>query len=175
MSGLPEERWAAPQPLSERHILSEFESGEPSLDYRLQHRALTNQSTGGSRTYVLCAGAERVIGYYCLSASSISHRLATGSLCRNMPDPVPMMLIGRLAVDREFHGRGLGAGLLKDAVLRTAQVAVEAGVRGLLVHAVSEDAKRFYAKWNFVESPVDRMTLMIRLVDLARTVQATGG
>jgi predicted N-acetyltransferase YhbS len=84
-----------------------------------------------------------IVGYYCLSASTVSHVVATGSVRRNMPDPVPMLLLGRLAVDRRWQGKGLGRGLLKDAVLRSVQVSDHIGIRGLLVHAISEDARRF--------------------------------
>jgi predicted N-acetyltransferase YhbS len=85
-----------------------------------------------------------------------------------MPDPVPVMILGRLAVDTSFHGQGAGTGLLRDAVLRTLQAADIAGIRALLVHAISEDAKRFYEKYGFIASPADPMTVMIPLSEAAR-------
>ena len=172
MSRSSDESISAPQPLSEGHDIRDFECGEPSLDDWLRQRARANQASGASRTFVTCSGGERVIGYYCLSACGISHRAATSSIRRNMPDPIPMLLVGRLAIDRRWQGRQLGSGLLKDAVLRSAQIAGQAGVRGLMVHAISEEAKRFYMRWNFVESPADRMTLMVRLADIVSTIKA---
>jgi len=161
-----------PQLFTDQHDVTGFDCGQPSLNDWLRQRALANQATGASRTFVVCQGRARVVGYYSLSKSTTSHQQATGGIRRNMPDPVPMMLLGRLAVDRTLHGQGVGAALLKDAVLRTAQVADQAGVRGLLVHALSSDAKRFYAKWGFVESPTEPMTLMVRLTDIVATIRA---
>ena len=89
-----------------------------------------------------------------------------------MPDPIPMMLLGRLAVDRNYKGQGFGGGLLKDAVLRTVQVSTEVGMRGLLVHAVSEEAKRFYSGYQFTASPMNPMTLMVRLSDIVMTIRS---
>jgi GNAT superfamily N-acetyltransferase len=161
-----------PERLSDRHDLSEFASGEWALDDWLRRRAERNEASGASRTYVVCAG-RRVVGYYTLAAGAIAHSGAPGRIRRNMPDPVPVMLLGRLAVDRAFHGRGVGAGLLRDAVLRIAQAAEIAGIRAILVHAISEEAKRFYEKYGFVESPVDPMTVMISVADAVRIIRPT--
>jgi predicted N-acetyltransferase YhbS len=174
MIDLPKAPHSAPHPLSDQHDLSQFDCKESSLNDWLRRRARANQVTGASRTFVVCEGLALVVGYYCLSACTASHEQATSSLRRNMPNPIPMMLIGRLAVDRSWAGRGLGGALLKDAVLRTAQIAEQAGVRGLLVHAISDNAKRFYAKWGFAESATDPMTLMIRLSDIIATIRAIG-
>src|SRR5271165_2326904 len=107
---------SAPEKLRPDHDLSEFECGEPALDDWLRRRALQNERSGASRTYVVCAGP-RVVGYYALAVGAVAHAGAPGRIRRNMPDPVPVMIIGRLAVDQEFHGHGLGRGLLRDAVL----------------------------------------------------------
>ena len=123
---------------------------------------LDEQVTGASRTYVVRAG-ERVTAYYSLAVGAAGHELLPGRIKRNMPDPVPVMILGRLAVDKAFQGRGLGTGLLRDAVLRTAQVAEVAGIRALLVHAISDAAKRFYEGFGFIPSPADPMTVMITL------------
>jgi len=85
-----------------------------------------------------------------------------------MPDPVPVMIICRLAVHKDFQGRKIGPGLLRDAVLRTLQAADIAGVRAILVHAISEQARRFYEDCGFIASPVDPMTLMITVVEAAK-------
>jgi GNAT superfamily N-acetyltransferase len=156
-----------PEKLRIDHDLSRFECGEPSLDDWLRRRALQNEESGASRTYVVCLGL-RVVAYYALAVGAVAHAGAPGRVRRNMPDPVPVMIIGRLAVDREFHGHGLGQALLRDAVLRTLQAADIAGVRAILVHAISSDAERFYERHGFVRSPIDPMTLMITLAELAR-------
>ena len=155
---------SAPEKLRPDHDLSSFDSGAPLLDDWLRRRALRNQEGGASRTYVICAG-KRVVGYYALAAGAVAEAEATGRTRRNMPDPVPVMVIGRLAIDSGYQGRGLGRGLLRDAVLRTMQAADIAGIRAMLVHAMSEDAKRFYERCGFQPSPVDPMTLMITLRD----------
>ena len=169
-----EEGLSAPQPLADRHDLTEFDCGEAALNDWLRRRARANQVAGASRSFVVCQGPVRVVGFYSLSVCSVPHARAISVIRRNMPDPVPMMLLGRLAVDLGWHGRGIGSGMLKDAVIRTAQVSEHAGVRGLLVHAISDGAKRFYARWGLSESPVDPMTLMVRLADIVATVRASG-
>lgn len=172
MSGQSDQPPTGPEALDSLHDLHEFDCGEASLDHWLRQRALSNQATGASRTFVVCQGTARVVGYYCLSACTISHAGAVSSLRRNMPDPIPMMLLGRLAVDLGWRGRGIGSGLLKDAVARTATIAQQVGVRGLLVHAISEVAIEFYARYGFVGSPADTRTLMVRLADIVRTIGA---
>ena len=87
-----------------------------------------------------------------------------------MPDPIPVVVLGRLAVDQAWHGKGVGTGLLRDAVLRTLQAAEIAGIRAILVHAISDAAKRFYEKYGFITSPVDPMTVMIGTSEAARIV-----
>ena len=154
-----------PEPLDESHVLDEFECGEPTLDDWLRHRAAANQASGASRTFVMCRAA-RIVGYYALAAGAIASNEAPGRLRRNMPDPIPMMVLGRLAVDRREQGKGLGAFLLRDAVARTGRLADEMGIVGIIVHAISPDAKRFYQHWGFVESPYNPMTLLARLKDL---------
>ena len=153
-----------PEKLSPEHDLSEFDCGEPALDDWLRRRALQNEARGASRTYVVCAG-RKVAGYYSLAVGAVAHAESAGRIKRNMPDPVPVMILGRLAVDRAFQGRSIGAGLLRDAVLRTLQAAEIAGIRAMLVHAISERAKRFYESQGFRASPVDPMTLMIALAE----------
>ena len=153
----------APEPLNAEHDIATFDCGEISLNDWLRRRAHTNQGAGASRTYVVADDRLRVLGYYALAAGAVSHVQATGAIRRNMPEPIPVLVLGRLAVDRSQQGRALGAALLKDAVLRTLAVASEIGVRALLAHAVSETAKAFYLRHGFVESPVDALTVMLRL------------
>jgi GNAT superfamily N-acetyltransferase len=158
---------SAPEKLRPDHDLSEFECGEPSLDHWLRQRALQNEGSGASRTYVVCAG-QQVVGYYALAVGAVAHAEAPGRVRRNMPDPVPVMIIGRLAVHKDFQRRKIGPGLLRDAVLRTLQAADIAGVRAILVHAISEQARRFYEDCGFIASPMDPMTLMIMVVEAAK-------
>ena len=158
------EEISAPEHVTPEHDLAAFDSGIPALDDWLKRRALANEETGASRTYVVRAGS-RVVGYYALATGGVAQAAATGRVRRNMPDPVPVMLLGRLAVDRAYQDRGLGAGLLRDAILRTLQAADLAGIRAILVHAISEEAKRFYERHGFVASLVDPMTLMIAVAD----------
>ena len=156
---------SARDPLNESHILDQFECGEPALDDWLRRRALANQASDASRTFVTCRGA-RVVGYYALAAGGITSSEAPGRLRRNMPDPIPVMVLGRLAVDSREQRKGLGALLLRDAVERTRRLASEMGMAGIVVHAISAEAKRFYQHWGFVESPLNPMTLVARLKDL---------
>jgi GNAT superfamily N-acetyltransferase len=155
-----------PEPLAPTDELDAFESGVAILDDWLEQRARRNEAEGASRTFVLCA-ERRVVGYYSLAAGSILDTVATGKVRRNMPDPAPVLLLARLAVDRNWHGKGLGADLLCNAVLRAIGAAASIGVRALLVHAISDQAKKFYEKHGFRPSPIEPMTLMIT-IDEAR-------
>lgn len=156
-------RLCAPEPLSSEHRLDDFECGEPVLDEWLRRRALSNQLTGGSRTFVVTDQDKRVCGYYAMAAGAVSHQAASSSVRRNMPDPIPVMVLARLAVDHRAQGIKLGASLLQDAVGRAVSVSQNAGVRALLVHALHDRAKQFYEHYGFQESPQHPMTLMLRL------------
>ena len=155
----------APAPLAGTHDVSLFSCGYPSLDDWLKRRALANQDTGASRTYVLAAGT-RVLGYYALASGGIATAEAPGRVKRNMPDPVPVMILGRLAIDVAWQGKGLGADLLRDAVLRTMQAATIGGIRALLVHAKDDIAARFYLRHGFIESPVRPLMFCLPLYPL---------
>ena len=152
-----------PEPLSASHRLDEFECGEAALDDWLKRRALANQATGASRTFVVTGEGGRVCGYSAMAAGAVSHQLATSRVRRNMPDPVPVMVLARLAVDRRVQGLHLGASLLQDAVNRAVAVSQNAGVRALLVHALHERARQFYEHYGFQPSPTHPLTLMLRL------------
>ena len=161
-----------PEKLSGAHDLSAFDCGEPVLNDWLRRRALQNEASGASRTYVVCAG-KRVLGYYTLAVGAVARAEAPGRVRRNMPDPVPVMVLGRLAVDKSAQGRHIGGGLLRDAVLRTVQAAEIAGIRAILVHAISGEAKRFYEGYGFVGSPVDPLTVMIAVGEAAKILGAS--
>lgn len=154
----------APQPLKPEHQLEEFDSGNPELNDWLCKRALKNEDSGASRTYVVTVG-QKVVAYYCLANGSVLNATASGKVRRNMPDPIPVMVIGRLAVDLNWQGQGIGRALVRDAVLRTLQAAAIAGIRAILVHAISEEAQQFYSNCGFMPSPVVPMTLMITIKD----------
>ena len=156
----------APEPISAAHVLTGFDSGRPTLDDWLATRALRNEQRGASRSYVVCDQG-RGVAYYCLSAGAVAQREMPGRIRRNMPDPIPVMLMGRLAVARSHRGRGIARGLVRDAILRTLKAAEIAGIRALLVHALDEEAARFYRRLGFLESPVDPLVLALP-VDTAR-------
>jgi GNAT superfamily N-acetyltransferase len=152
----------APVRLTTFHNLAEFDCGTPSLNRWLTQQALKNEASGASRTYVVCID-NTVVGYYCLATGAVIRTQAPKSLRRNMPDPIPVMVLGRLAVDLANQGRGIGRALLRDAILRVLQVAEIVGVKAILVHAISDEAKRFYLTHGFVESPIEPMMLCLAL------------
>ncbi|MBI4699544.1 MAG: GNAT family N-acetyltransferase [Deltaproteobacteria bacterium] len=166
------EQVGAPEHLTSGHDAIRFDSGVPVLDDWLRRRALDNEKTRASRTYVVTAGG-RVVGYYALATGAVAQADAPGRVRRNMPDPIPVMIIGRLAVDRAYQGRAIGRGMLRDAILRTLQAAEIAGIRAIVVHAISEDAKRFYLRHGFAEAPVAPMTLMITVADAERALASS--
>ena len=158
---------SAPQPLAAAHRPDDFSCGEPVLDDWLKRRAMANQQSGASRTFVVVDQNDCVQGYYAMAAGAVTHRLATGGVRRNMPDPVPVLVLARLAVDSRAQGRKLGGAMLKDAVQRAVTVSQNAGVRAVLVHAIDDRAKQFYEHYGFQASPLDPYTLILRL-DTAR-------
>ncbi len=162
MGEIDVKRLTPPQPLAERHRIEEFRCSEPSLERWLKTHARSNEAHGGARTYVVCDGVS-VVGYYCLSAGAVSRQAAPSKVRRNMPEPIPVVLLGRLAVHEDWANRGIGAGLLKDAVLRSMSAGEKIGVRAVLCHALSERAKSFYLKHGFIESPIAPSTLMLPL------------
>jgi len=133
-----------------------------SLDDWFKRRARPNQISGASRTYVVAEG-DKVVGYYCLASGALALNEAPAPVRRNMPDPVPIAVLGRLAIDKSWQGRGVGVALLQDAVLRTLHASDILGLRALLVHAVSGEAKAFYEHHGFVASPTQPMTLILSL------------
>jgi GNAT superfamily N-acetyltransferase len=160
----------APESLTAEHILGDFDSGVPSLDDWLRRRALRNQASGASRTFVVC-DAEKVVAYYALASSAVAPDATPGRFRRNMPDPIPVVVLARLAIARDQQGRGLGRALFQDAAKRVIHAADAIGIRGLLVHAISEEAKAFYVRLGLDPSPLEPMTLMTTVADLAATLR----
>ena len=161
----------APEPLTAAHVIADFDSGVPSLDEWLRRRALQNQTSGASRTFVTCTDG-KVVGYYALASSAVILAAAPGRFRRNMPDPIPVVVLARLAINRNEVGRGLGRALFQDAAKRVVHAAEAIGIRGLIVHALSEDAKAFYIALGLDESPLDPMMLMTTVNDLKAVLQS---
>ena len=154
----------APDLLTAAHGVAAFDSGVASLDDWLRRRALANQVSGASRIYVVATPEDRVVGYYALASGALAHADAPSRIKRNMPDPVPMAVIGRLAIDRSMQGRGLGVALLQDAVLRVRQAASIMGIRGVLAHAISDDARAFYEHHGFIASATNPFTMILSVL-----------
>jgi GNAT superfamily N-acetyltransferase len=164
----------APVPLAGTHDVEPFECGVHTLDVLLKRHARKNEVSGASRSYVVSVGTT-VVGYYCLAAGAIDRDDAPKPMQRNMPDPIPVMVLGRLAVDRHYQDQGIGTALLRDAVLRVLQVAEIAGVKAILVHAISEEAKAYYLAKGFLESPIEPMTLCLVLSTARQVLTCQGG
>ena len=160
--------------LRREHAVDEFDCGRQELNRFLRRYALQNQQAGASQTYVGLAG-DVVIGFHTLSVGEVRYEGAPTRLTKGLArHPLPIMLLARLAVDHRWQGKGVGEGLLKDAMLRTLQAADIAGIRALSVHAKDERAKRFYERFDFIPSPADPMHLFVLLKDVRKIVQAAG-
>lgn len=155
----------APEPLSPEHDLGGFDCGVASLDAWLLRRAKANQASGASRVFVVRED-EQVVGYYALASGAVVPASTPGRFRRNMPDPIPVVVLGRLAVATSHRGQGLGRLLFQDAALRVAHAAEAIGIRGMVVHALSAEDRDFYLRLGLDESPLDPMTLMVTLADL---------
>jgi len=160
---------SAPVALEQSHDASGFHCGADQLDRWIRERALKNQQFGASRTYVACDAAQ-VLGYYALAAGALQTSDTSGRFRRNMPDPIPVIILGRLAVDKSLQGQGIGRRLLQDAGLRVAAAAKIIGVRGLVVHALDTRAAEFYMQLGFDASPSNPLILAITLGDLIATI-----
>jgi len=152
--------------LLREHDRNAFDCGAPALNEYLKQYAWQNQKKNAARTYVATRG-KRVVGYYTLAYGSVSCDEAPPSVKAGLARyPIPVILLARLAVDVTERGQGLGAGLLKDALLRTLQAAEIAGLRAMLVHAKDDAAKTFYEKFGFEPSPIDAYHLFLKLSDI---------
>lgn len=163
-------KYSLPRPMAEDDDTSGFDSGEHSLDEYLRKQALANHVQGASRCFVTCRDS-RVVGYYALASASIQQQNVAGKVRRNMPDPVPVILLSRLAVDRKEQSSGLGKNLLRDAILRSVEASEIIGVRALLVHALNDTARAFYAHFNFEPSPTDPLHLLLLMKDARSAVE----
>ena len=162
--------YTPPEPIKPTHDVETFDCGNPTLNDWLRTRALESETSGASRTYVVCY-ENKLVGYYCLASGSVIRAEAPGKIRRNMPEPIPVMVLGRLAVDINHQSKGIGKGLVKDAVMRTLQASEIAGIRAILVHALDEEAKEFYVeRCGFTPSPVHPLTLMVMLADVKKSL-----
>ena len=161
--------YSRPRPIRDDDDTATFDSGEPSLDTYLRRRALANHLGGASRCFITCQD-EQVVGYYALAVVGIKRVDAPGKVRRNMPDPIPVILLSRLAVDRQHQNVGLGKHLLRDAIARCVRAADVIGVRAMLVHALNEQARSFYSRFDFQPSPTDPLHLMLLIKDVRTLV-----
>ena len=167
---------SAPAPLTSHHQFAEFTCGVPALDDWLKRRALANQASGGSRTFVICeqdvlCEQDKVIGYYALASGAVNIAASPDHFRRNIPDPIPVVILARLAVDHAYQGRSLGRALFRDGAARVLYAAEAIGIRGILVHGISDDAKAFYLALGLEPSPIEPMTLMATLADMRKSLE----
>jgi GNAT superfamily N-acetyltransferase len=151
----------APEPISQHHDLGRFDCGNDALNDWLKSKALKSEGVSARCMVVIAENA--VIGYYCISTGAVAHRDAPRALRANLPNPTPVMVLGRLAVDRQFHGRGIGSGMLKDALRRILQASGIVGARAVIVHAIDDAAVPFYAGYSFKSFPTDNRTLFLAI------------
>jgi predicted N-acetyltransferase YhbS len=165
-------RFGDPEALLPSHDTEPFDCGTGSLKQWLRQHAIQAAAIGSARTFVMHDGdQDRVVGCHALAASSIVHAAATGRAARGMPrHPIPVVLLARLAVDMSVQGRGIGAWLLRDAMLRTLSAAESVGIRVMVVHAISDDARRFYERHGFEASPTDPLNLQMLIKDIRAAV-----
>ena len=157
----------APELFTKDHNFSNFFSGKPELDVWLLKKALNSQNRNNARTYVVKdSTTEEVVGYYAIAMGSVQREHAIANLRRNSPNPIPMVVLARLAVHENYHGIGIGSGLLKDCVQRSVHAMEVVGGAGILVHAIDQTAKTFYKKFGFQQSSFDEMILMARICDI---------
>lgn len=157
--------YRTPELLTDSHSTEDFDCGDEALNHWLKRRAAHNQREGSSRTWVV-ADSQRVVAYYASSAAVLTRVDATKRAARNQPDPLPAMLLGRLAVDQRHQRKGLAAALLKHFLLKALEVAQHTGIRIVLVHAKDDQAASFYRHFGFEPSPTDQLTLMLLTKDI---------
>jgi GNAT superfamily N-acetyltransferase len=170
-------RFAGPEPLDGGHPINGFESGEGSLDIWLARHARAAGGAGSAKTYVVTDSEQegRIVGYHALTGASVERREVTERAAKGMGRyRIPAVLLSRLAVDLSVQGRGIGALLLRDAMLRAVSVSDEVGMRLLLTHALNESARAFYMKFGFEASPTDAMNLQIIIKDIKASIGEPG-
>lgn len=166
----------APRAISPDDVLDEFDCGEPTLNSWLTRSAMRNETAGASRTLVsIHSETGRVAGFYCLSANSIVRDEAPGALARNMPNPIPLVLLGGLGVDKEYAGKGLGLSLLRHALVQALRAAETLGIRAIVVWALNDSAANFYERFGFSPFPESEHLLYLLVNDAWRTLENPAG
>jgi len=164
-------RLSSPVPLASGHKLENFDCGKPSLNEWLLHHARQAQASGSAKTFV-AVDDDRVAGYFSLTVGQVDTLDAPERVRKGMGQyPLPVVLLARLAVCKQDHGRGIGFGLLQDAIRRTFLIAEQAGIRAMLTHPVDEEAARFYTRFGFSASPLRERQLLLLLKDARRWVK----
>lgn len=165
--------YSEPRPIEKGDVVAGFACGKQALDDFLKQRAAKNEAKA-TRTFVVLAqtgpDAGKVIAYYSLAAGAVSHAEAPNWAKKNMPNPVPVTILGRLAVDVNHHGKGLGSALLKEAMQRTMEAARHVGARALVVHAIDDEAVNFYVPYGFQQFPTDSKTLFLPIETLVASL-----
>ena len=162
----------APEPLAPQHRLEGFDCGKPALNDWLLRHARQAQGSGSAKTFVVADADERVAGFFSLTVGQVDTLEAPERIRKGMGQyPVPVVILARLAVSREHQGRGIGVGMLQDAIRRTLVIAEQAGVRAMLTHPIDEDAARFYTRFGFITSPLSEQQLLILLKDAKKVVR----
>lgn len=153
------------------HDVSTFDCGEDALNRWLRHSAGQSQRRDAARTFVVVTGERRVIGFYTTVVGEIHHEHASPAVRRGLSKhfPIPVALVARLAVDSGFHGRGFGALLLRDALMRVLAASEQVAIRAVVVHAISDKAAAFYIRFGFKPLTGEPRTLMITLDELRRS------
>lgn len=159
-----------PRPIKTGDLLGGFDCGVETLNQWLRGYARGNDKSGASRTMVSITREGKVAGYYCLSSHSILREEAPLELSKSQPDPIPVVLLGRLATDKEFRGTGLGASLLQHATLRAIEAAETIGIRAVIVHAINEEAAKFYEKFGYTRFPGAQLALYLLVKDAKATL-----
>lgn len=161
-----------PRLLTGNDEIDSFDCGVESLNTWLKKQALKSQARGTAKTYVVIdCKSSAVVGYYAIAMGSVSRDMAFSALRRNSPDPIPMVVLARLAVDTNYQGKDIAVGLLKDCIARSIAAMGVVGGAGVLVHALDDEAQSFYTKFGFKESQIDRLVLMARICDLTKSLE----
>ena len=165
---IPRAALTPPAPISPQHDVSQFDCGKIPLNDWLRKHALRNEGRA-SRCFVTCSSLN-VVGFYCLSAGSVEHSDVPSALKRNMPPLVPVLVLGRMAVDKQYQGHGIGGALLKNAMARALSASTEIGAIALLVHAIDREAVPFYVQYGFQAFPEGNLTLYLPIASIQSAI-----
>jgi GNAT superfamily N-acetyltransferase len=161
---------AAPEPLGQQHTIEGFDCGKPALNEWLLHHAQQAQGSGSAKTFVVGEN-NCVVGYFSLTVGQVDSLEAPERIRKGMGQyPIPVVILARLAVNRQDQGRGIGVGMLQDSIRRTLLIAEQAGIRAILTHPIDDDAARFYTRFGFIASPLREQQLLLLLKDARRWV-----